>query len=74
MGNLEESNTLHRRALKGQREVLGPHHPATLLTFENLTDGLEKQQRYTETVTLLLELLEAYKNSNEPDINKRLSS
>jgi hypothetical protein len=43
---------LHRRALEGYEKVLGPEHPHTLTSINNLGNVLKSQGKYEEAEAL----------------------
>jgi len=47
-GKYEEAEVMHRRALKGRENVLGPEHPDTLSSVNNLGMVLKTQGKYEE--------------------------
>ena len=51
-GRYEEAETMHRRAFKGKEKVLGPEHPDTLASVNNLGSVLESQGKYEEAEAL----------------------
>jgi eukaryotic-like serine/threonine-protein kinase len=55
---LEESRKLHEETLRLRRRVLGPTHPDTLRSMNNLAGTLLSQSRYTEAQKLFEEVVE----------------
>jgi Tfp pilus assembly protein PilF len=47
-GKYEETEAMHRRALKAREKVLGPEHPYTLTSVSNLGSVLRRQGKYEE--------------------------
>ena len=47
-GKYDEAEPLYRRALAGKEEALGPAHPDTLITVNNLANLLSEQGKYDE--------------------------
>ena len=47
-GKYEEAEAMHRRALKGREKVLGPEHPVTLVSANNLGSVLWSQGKHEE--------------------------
>ena len=52
-----------RRALEGEREVLGPRHPSTLNSVNNLASLLKKQGKYDEAEPLYREALKVWRET-----------
>lgn len=57
-GRLEEAELLQRRALEGRELTLGPMHPATLRSLDNLSAVLRDQGHYAEAEELQRRTLE----------------
>jgi serine/threonine protein kinase/Tfp pilus assembly protein PilF len=57
-GLLEESRKLHEETLRIRRRVLGPTHPDTLVSMNNLAATLLAQHRYAEAQKLFEEVIE----------------
>jgi Tfp pilus assembly protein PilF len=47
-GKYEEAEAMHRQALRGYEKVLGPEHPDTLTSVNNVGLVLERQGKYKE--------------------------
>ncbi|KAL4746359.1 P-loop containing nucleoside triphosphate hydrolase protein [Aspergillus terricola var. indicus] len=47
-GKYEEAESMHRRALRDREKVLGPEHPDTLVSVNNLGWALYQQGKYDE--------------------------
>ncbi|CUS10721.1 unnamed protein product, partial [Tuber aestivum] len=47
-GKYEESETMHRRTLEKRKKILGPDHPHTLTSANNLANVLQDQGKYEE--------------------------
>ncbi len=60
---LEESRKLHEETLRLRRRVLGPAHPNTLFSMNNLATTLLAQRRYAEAQTLFEEVVEIKERS-----------
>jgi hypothetical protein len=43
---------LHQRALRGKEKALGPEHPTTLQSVNNLAHLRERQEKYIEAAAL----------------------
>jgi tetratricopeptide (TPR) repeat protein len=57
-GLLEESRKLHEETLRGRRRVLGPAHPDTLISMNNLAATLQSQNRNAEAQKLYEEVID----------------
>ena len=53
-----EAEKIYRQALDIQRRVVGPEHPDTLLTMDNLNNTVAEQGRYAEAEKLCRETLD----------------
>jgi hypothetical protein len=65
-GRAAEAEKLQREALEIEKRTLGPEHPDTLLTMENVAVSLEMQGRYAESQRVLEELREIQKRVYGP--------
>jgi hypothetical protein len=45
-GKYKEAEAMHRQALRGYEKVLGPEHPETLTSVNNVGLVLERQGKY----------------------------
>jgi Tfp pilus assembly protein PilF len=59
-GKYEEAEAMHRRALEGREKVLGPEHPETITSVNNLGSMLERQSKYEEAEAMHRRELEEY--------------
>ena len=66
-GRYEEAEELYRECLEKRKRVLGPDHPDTLMTMNNLALNYYDQEKYTEAEELYRECLESYKRVLGPD-------
>jgi Tetratricopeptide repeat len=48
LGSYEEAEKMHRRAMDGREEFLGPDHADTTLSINSLGDTLAVQRKYQE--------------------------
>lgn len=60
-GRYSEAEPLTREALQLYREALGPRHPTTLVTLNNLAVVVQHQGRYGEAESLYRETLELHR-------------
>jgi non-specific serine/threonine protein kinase/serine/threonine-protein kinase len=74
LGLYTEGEPLLREALEARRRVLGPGHPATLTSMNDLADAYRMQGRYTEAEALHRETLEMQKRVLGTDHSNTLSS
>jgi Tfp pilus assembly protein PilF len=58
---------LYKEALQGRREVLGPHHPDTLTSLDNLATLYSDQGRHREAEPLYKEALNPH-SSDEASV------
>ena len=54
-GRLDEAIALHKQNLKDSTRILGPDHPDTLISRNNLADAYRAAGRTEETDALLFE-------------------
>ena len=59
MGRLSEALPLYEEALRRRRATLGPDHPDTLMSMNNLANLLRELGRYPEAIALQAEALGA---------------
>lgn len=67
MGNYEEAESLHRRALEGREKALGFEHPHTLSSVNNLGVLLQDQGKDEEAEAMYRRALEAYQKTLGPE-------
>ena len=53
-GKYEEAEAMHRQALRGYEKVLGPEHPDTLTSVNNIGLVLERQGNPTTQLVWLI--------------------
>ena len=73
-GRLSEAEPLYRRALKGSEKVLGPNHPETLTSMNNLALLLQDQGKLSEAEPLYRSTLETKIKVLGPDHPETLTS
>jgi|GEM_PF-3304336 len=71
-GRLPESEKLRADMLAVQRRVLGPEHPDTLASMNNLADALGEEGRLPEAEQLLREALDLRRKVLGPDYSETL--
>jgi tetratricopeptide (TPR) repeat protein len=67
MGNYEEADPLHRRALEGREKALWFEHPDTLSSVNNLGVLLQDQGKDEEAEAMYRRALEAYQKTLGPE-------
>ncbi|CUS06611.1 unnamed protein product [Tuber aestivum] len=65
---------MHRRALEGREKILGPDHPDTLTSVNNLAGVLQSQGKYDESEEMHRRALEGREKILGPDHPNTLSS
>ncbi|CUS11372.1 unnamed protein product, partial [Tuber aestivum] len=74
IGKYAESEAIHRRGLEGRERILGPNHPDTLGSVNNLAITLRRQGKYHESETMHRRALEQRERILGPDHPDTLSS
>ncbi|KAI9923368.1 hypothetical protein MW887_009938 [Aspergillus wentii] len=73
-GRYGEAETMYWKALKYKEKVVGPEHPNTLASVNNLGSVLERQGRYEEAEAMHRRALEGYKKVLGPEHPSTLTS
>ena len=73
-GKLDEAESLYKRALKGQEEMLGRKHSDTLNTVNNLAALFKKQNKLDEAESLYKRALEGQEEIHGPNHQYTLNS
>jgi Tfp pilus assembly protein PilF len=73
-GKYEETEVMHRRALEASEKVLGPEHPDTLASVNNLGRVLGRQGKYEEAEVMHRRALEAREKVLGPEHPDTLTS
>ena len=73
-GKLQEAEPLYRRALEGYERTLGPDHPDTLASINNLAILIEAQGKPQEAEPLHRRALEGYEKAMGPEHPSTLAS
>ena len=66
-GNYAEAEPLHRRALAINEQALGPEHPLTAISLDNLAVLYNKQGRYAEAEPLYKRTLAIFEKALGPE-------
>ncbi|CUS15720.1 unnamed protein product, partial [Tuber aestivum] len=66
-GKHGESEAVHRRVLEGSEKILGPDHPDTLTSVNNLATVLKTQGKYDESEVMHRHALEGREKILGPD-------
>ncbi|CUS09496.1 unnamed protein product, partial [Tuber aestivum] len=74
MGKYDESEKMHRHALEGREKILGPDHPDTLTSVNNLALVLREQGKYGESEKMHRHALEGREKILGPDHPNTLTS
>jgi hypothetical protein len=69
LGKVGESIALNRQILEVRRRVLGPEHPSTLRSMQNLGGALIADSQYAEAEALLVSAWEAASRQSSLDPN-----
>jgi len=71
---LEDEERLYKEAVEGRRRLLGPVHPDTLTSLNNLAMLYQEQGRYDEAERLHIEVLEGFRAALGPEHPDTLTS
>ena len=74
LGQYEEAEAMHRRAYKGYEKVLGPEHPYTLTSVNNLGLVLQSQGKYEEAEAMHRRALKSREKVPGPEHPDTLTS
>ena len=68
MGDYAKAERLYQEALEIRQKVLGPEHPDTATSLNNLAELYERMGDYAKVEPLLEEALDIYRKTLEPRI------
>ncbi|KAK6214532.1 hypothetical protein LQW54_004253 [Pestalotiopsis sp. IQ-011] len=74
LGKYAKAEEIYRETLELRKSVLGPEHPSTLVSINNLANMLNSQGKYEEAEEMLRETLELRKSVLGPEHPSTLES